>query len=983
MSNRGRIAIIVIAVLIILLFLSARGIAGFYTDELWYDALGQADVFWGILGAKIALAAIFAVFFAVLLVLNLWIADRLAPKTRAPGPEEQFIERYQQIVGRRAWLFRISVGVVFGLVAGVPVSSQWKDWLLFTHSVSFGEKDAQFGVDVGFYVFKLPFLTFVVDWLFAAMVIVLIITAVAHYLNGGIRLQVQGRRVTPQVKLHLSVLLALLALFKAAGYWLQQYKLTASTRGVVDGATYTDVNAQLPAIKLLFLISLLAAVLLIINVWQRGWRLPVIAVGLWGLVAVVAGAVYPAFVQRFQVQPAESSKERPYIERNIAATRTAMNLDNVEVVPYQLDSLDPQELEPNTSTLQNIRLIDTETMAPTYQKLEALRGYYQLSQLDVDRYEIDGRTQQVVIAARELNPSGLPGNTWENRHLAYTHGYGTAFAPGSAMTSNGQPAFIDTTTQSNTTPVLTQPAIYFGENVSDYAVVATKRSEISYSSSGQDAQVSYTGTGGVSMGSTLRRAAFALRFGEINLFTSGLITGDSRILYVRDVRARVQLLAPFLDFDSDPYPVIIDGRLKWIIDGYTTTDRYPNAQRADTDALPAGSGLDHRFNYVRNSVKAVVDAYDGDATFYIVDPHDPIIRAWSKAFPKLFTPEDQVPAELRAHFRYPEDIFRVQTNVWGRYHIEDPGDFYNRSDAWNVAQNPPKEQESRTATPVATVVGGTLASTRERRVPPYYTLMVQPGTNQLEFVSVRSFVPFSDDDQLKTLSAFMTVSSDPADYGKLRVYAMSSPLPDGPSLADSTMKSNFAQNLTLLDQSGSRVTFGDQQLIPIGNSLMYVRVWYVQATGQTPVPQVNSVTLTYGQSAFRGSTLEDVLNKAFGVQLNLDTVTGGGAVAPLPDVGGATTPTTAPPQSTTTTTPGSTTPTTIAGSPDQLLAQATAAYDAAQAALKAGDLGTYQAKLTQAYQLAAQAASLATGTPVTAVPTTPPASDAPPTTANA
>ena len=327
MSNRGRILLIAVVVLVVLLFLSARGIAGFYTDELWYDALGQTDVFWGVLGAKIALAAIFTVLFASLLVLNLWIADRLAPRTRAPGPEEQFIERYQQIVGRRAWLFRIAVGLLFGLVAGVPVSSQWKDWLLFTHSVSFGQKDAQFGVDIGFYVFKLPFLTFVVDWLFAALVIILVVTAVAHYLNGGIRLQVQGRRVTPQVKLHLSVLLAILALLKAAGYWLQRYKLVTSSRGVVDGATYTDVNAQLPAINLLFLISLLAAVLLIINVWQRGWRLPVIAVGLWGLVAVVAGAAYPAFVQRFQVQPAESTKERPFIERNIAATRTAMGTE--------------------------------------------------------------------------------------------------------------------------------------------------------------------------------------------------------------------------------------------------------------------------------------------------------------------------------------------------------------------------------------------------------------------------------------------------------------------------------------------------------------------------------------------------------------------------------------------------------------------------------------------------------------------------------
>jgi uncharacterized membrane protein (UPF0182 family) len=973
MSNRGRILLISVVVLLVFLFLSARGIAGFYTDELWFDALGQTDVFWGVIGAKIALAAIFTVLFASFLVLNLWIADRLAPRTRVPGPEEQFIERYQQIVGRRAWLFRLGIGLVFGLVAGVPVSSQWKDWLLFTHSVPFGQKDAEFGVDISFYVFKLPFLTFVVDWLFAALVIVLVITTVAHYLNGGIRLQVQGRRVTPQVKLHLSVLLAVLALLKAAGYWLQRYKLVTSTRGVVDGASFTDVNAQLPAINLLFLISLLAALLLIINVWQRGWRLPVIAVGLWGLVAVVAGAIYPAFVQRFQVQPAESTKEQPFIERNIAATRTAMGLNNVEEVPYQLDNIDPSELAPNQQTLQNVRLVDTEAMASTYQKLQALRGYYQIDSLDVDRYQVDGREQQVVLAARELNPSGLPGNTWENRHLAYTHGYGVALAPGSQITNTGQPDFLDTTVQSSTSPFLAQPAVYFGEKLSDYAVVATKRSEISYSASGQDQPVTYTGTGGVSMGSTVRRVAFALRFGEINLFSSGLITGQSRILYVRDVRSRVELLAPFLDFDSDPYPVIVDGQMKWVIDGYTTTDQYPYSQRADTSQVPAGSGLDHRLNYVRNSVKAVVDAYNGDVTFYVVDATDPLIKAWSKAFPKLFTPGDQAPADLQAHFRYPEDMFRVQTAVWGRYHIQDPGDFYQRSDAWNVAQNPPKEQNPTAAAAVTAAPGAAIASANESRVPPYYALMVQPGTSQLDFVLLRSFVPFSENDELKTMTAFMTVSSDPSDYGKLRVYRMSNPLPPGPSLADSQMKSQFAQNLTLIDQAGSRVTFGDEQIIPIGNNLMYARTWYVQSTGPTAVPVLRQVSITYGQSSYLGTSLEDALQKAFGVPLDLGTVVGGPIVTPPEgDNGsGGTTTTTTTPTTPTSEPTGPTTPTSV---PDveQLLSQANQAYADAQAALAKSppDLSTYASKLDEAYKLAAQAASIATGTPVTAVPAT-------------
>ncbi len=379
MSNRGRIILIVLAVLLVVLFLSARGIAGFYTDELWFDALGQTDVFWGVIGAKIALGRdLHRRVRRPLCVAQ--PLDRRPPGAqgpRCPGPEEQFIERYQQIIGRRAWLFRIGIGLLFGLVAGVPVASQWKDWLLFTHSVTFGaEGRRSSAMDVGFYVFRLPFLTFVVDWLFAAMVIIFIITAVAHYLNGGIRLQVQGRRVTPQVKLHLSVLLAFLALLKAAGYWLQRYKLTTSTRGVVDGATYTDVNAQLPAIKLLFLISLLAAVLLIINVWQRGWRLPVIAVGLWGLVAIVAGAVYPAFVQRFQVQPAESTKEqplhRPQHRRHEIGDEPRQRRGRA--VPTSTPSI-RQELQPNTRHARRTSgCIDTEAMAPTYQKLAGARA---------------------------------------------------------------------------------------------------------------------------------------------------------------------------------------------------------------------------------------------------------------------------------------------------------------------------------------------------------------------------------------------------------------------------------------------------------------------------------------------------------------------------------------------------------------------------------------------------------------------------------
>ena len=782
-------------VLLLLLFLSARGIAGFWTDYLWFDALGFGGVFSDLLLSRVALAAIFTVIFAVLLCVNLWVADRLAPRFRQPGPEEQFLERYQVMMrGRRVWFARIGVSLLFGFIAGIPVASQWKDWILFTHATSFGEKDPLFGVDVGFYVFRLPFLTFLMDWLFASLVIILIITAVAHYLNGGIRLQVQGRRVTPQVKAHLSVLLALLAILRAAGYWLQRYELLTSTRGFVDGATYTAVKAELPAINLLFLISLLAAVLLLVNIWQRGWRLPIIAVGLWGLVAVVAGTIYPTFVQRFVVQPAESERERPYIERNIAATKKAMNLDEVIEEPYRVDPLDSAELPANADNLQNVRLLDPAIVPDTFKRLQGLRGYYEFNDLDVDRYVLPGSddAQQVVLAARELNPADLPIETWEGRHLAYTHGYGLAMAPASKIKSDGNPAFINLNVEA-AGPDLARPELYYGEQLPGYAVVGTRRDEISLNSeTGAEESSRYEGGGGVEMGSFLRRAAFALRFGEWNLFVSNLISSESKILYVRDVIDRVKLLAPFLAFDNDPYPVVTNGQVKWVVDAYTATDRYPYAQMVDTSVLLPGSGLRMRFNYARNSIKAVVDAYDGSVKFYIVDENDPMAKAYQKAFPELFDPMAAAEPGLVEHFRYPEDLFRVQTSVYSRYHIEDPQQFYQRANAWNVAQNPPSTQ-STTQTVTETNAAGQVTRTREQRMPPYYTMLRLPGQEDLQFQLVRPFVPFSDRDERKELQAIMTASSDPNSYGQLRVLELDqSPLPEGPAIVDTDIKQTFA-----------------------------------------------------------------------------------------------------------------------------------------------------------------------------------------------
>jgi uncharacterized protein len=954
-GNRGRIALIVVFALLLILFLSARGLANFYVDTLWYRSVDQSDVYWSIIRTKLLLALVFSAGFAIVLWASLVVADRLAPLVRVDGPEEQVLERYREFVGNRQGLVRVATAVVFGLIAGLPTSGRWQEWMMFRNAVSFGVRDDQFDTDVGFYVFRLPFLSFLVGWLFATVVIITLLTAVAHYLNGGIRLQTGGRHVTPQVKLHLSALLAILALLKAADYWLQRYGLTTSRRGYVEGATYTDVNAQLPALQLLILISILAAVLFLVNVRQKGFRLPIMAVGLWSVVALVAGTIYPTVVQRFQVEPSESTREAPYIERNIEATRAAMNLDEVDVRPITIGAVSASDVEASVDAIADTRLLDPSIIGNTYQLDEGRRSGYKIGDLDVDRYVLDGRLQQVVLATRELDTAGAPIRTWEGRHLAYTHGYGVAFAPASRVDADGKPLYVAVVSPENGLG-LTRPEIYFGDGMSGYAVVDTNRT------GGEEtldpARPRYAGDGGVQLSSRLRRAAFWLHFGEYNLFGSRLVSDESRVIYNRDVRTRVEKLAPFLHLDADPYPVVSEGRLVWVVDAYTTTDRYPNAERADTRQLPAQSGLRHSFNYVRNSVKATVDAYDGTVRLYVVDPSDPIVAAWQKTFPSLFSSADEVPESIRTHFRYPEDLFRVQTNAYGRYQLLDAEAFYSQQLAWSVAQDAPSRQADAIAatTPgVTTTVpaSGRVNDSDSARFDPYYTIFHAPVEGaEPEFVLFRPFVPFSRNDERKQLQAYMTASSDPATYGKLTAYVLPEPLPDGPLTVASNINQRFSRELTLIDQAGSEVRFGDLQIVPVGAGLIYVRPWFVQAVS-SPIPVLDSVSVTYSGRSEVGTSLSDAIGKLFAVDVDLgdrqqDPDGSGGT--PTPDPGD----------------PG-TEPVTV----EELLADAERLFDEAQAAKLAFDSKTYEEKIEQAYERVRQAAELATGGDVTIDSTAP------------
>jgi uncharacterized membrane protein (UPF0182 family) len=956
-GRRGRTLLIVAVIAVFVLLTSLRGIAGFYTDYLWFDSLNQTGVWRGILGAKLSLALIFMVGFFLLAWTNLLIADRIAPPYRLAGPEDELLERYHDIVDDRMGWLRIVICVLLAIIAGSGVSSEWNSWVLFTNGGDFGIEDPQFHNDIGFYVFRLPFLSFLVDWLFASLLIVIIVTAVAHYLNGGIRVQPPSPRVTPQVKAHLSVLLAVLALVKTADYWLQRFELTTSTRGIVDGASYTDVRAQLPALNLLLLISLCAAALFVVNIFRRGWTLPAVAVGLWMFVAVVAGGIYPQYVQRFQVQPNESARERPYIQRNIEATRAALGLADVTTQRFQpqTNAADVQ-LAGAEPTVRNIRLWDpaARLSGQTFEQLQRIRNFYNINDVDVDRYAIDGQPTQVNIGVRTINPDGVPGDSWEAAHLAYTHGYGVVMAPSNASEGN-EPQFVmgDIPQRDVEGITLDQPGIYFGEDLDGYIVVDTNRDEIDFQDAeGETQTTTYTGDDGVQADSLVRRAAFALRFGDLNPLISDFMTDDSRVVYVRDVIERVTKLAPFLHADTDPYPVVVDGQVQWIVDLYTTTSRYPYAQMADTDQVASASGLDRRFNYVRNSVKATVDAYDGTVTFYVMDDEDPIINAYRDAFPDLFS-EDRLPQELEAHLRYPEDLFRVQTAAYARYHLDDPDDFFNQDDAWRVARDP----GTAGADPSTQVTNeqGQVTGAQAPRIAPYYQLLQLPNESgevspQAEMALMRPFVPFSEDDRSQLLTAFMAARMDPGHYGELVVYQMpSGNLPDGPGIAAATIQADetVSELESLLGRGGSEVLYGNLLLVPVDNAPLYVQPFYVVPEAETrQLPQLERVIAAFGDDVVIEDTLQEALVALFGERVATQERPGAEGEQPPPDGEGE-----PPPEE------GGT----AADEAARLLAEADRLFAQADAALREGDFATFGQRFEQARDLVTQANELLAG----------------------
>jgi len=928
-TRRWPLILIGIVVLTIILF---TALSGFVIDLLWYREIDHASVFWTVLRTKVVLALVFGLLFFGILYSNLLIARRIRPTTRVLSADQEVLERIRDVTDPLLrWGIPLGSALLAFLVA-LGVTGQWSTFLLWKNSAgaSFGTTEPVFGRDPAFYIFSLPWLRFLQGWLFSTLVGVTILVGIAHVLWGGIRPQAPmfADKVTPAARAHLSVLLGLIMLVKAWGYYLGRFDLLTSPRGVVEGASYTDVHAQLPALNFLTIVAVICAILFFANIRLRQWSLPIIAVALLALVSVLLGAAYPAFVQQFRVKPNEQQDESLYIQRNITATNQAFGLSNI--VAQQRDvsvgPLNAKQVAENAGTVSNIRVWRPVVLKENLQSVQRFKQYYDFNDVDVDRYQVNGEERVLMVSAREIAQQGLPSasQTWQNVHLAYTHGYAAVAAQVNTATDQGQPDYVlqdlPPTTTDPEALTLTQPRIYFGESDQEpFVVTNTNVNELDFQDT-PSTEASYTGTGGIPLSNFLRRAMFAWKFRDYNLLVSGSINSSSRIMIYRDIQTRVRKPVPFLKFDNDPYLAIVDGQPQWIWDAYTSTDEYPYSQAVDLqEAAPGQDSSTVPFsgtvNYLRNSVKAVVDAYNGSITYYayLSGPNaDPIVQVWAKAFPGLFTDIADAPPALAAHFRYPENLFQVQAFQYANYHVTDATLFYQKRDFWAIPDDPTLPASGQAA----------------ESIRPYYQLIRLPGQQTEEFELVVPFVPADR----QNMVGWMAASSDGADYGKLTVFRF----PEGRTIEGPTQvfarinqDARFSSERTLLGQAGSVVLFGDFLVIPIEDSFLYVQPVYVQAQ-QTPIPQLHDVIIVNGSGG--PVTIADNLQDALRDAVSGSVPTGGG--------GGPS---------------GGTTQQQI----QRLLQQAQTHFENAQAALRSGNLAVYQSEIEAAQAAVDQAAKLA------------------------
>lgn len=821
-----------LVVLALVLFLVLPSVASFYTDWLWFVETGYESVFARRLSAQVVTGAAAAILAFVVLAVNLRLALAFLAQpyvvlggAGAGGP--LVLDRRQ--IRRLANLGTLAVS----LVMGVSLSTRWLDVLEYVNAVPFGETDPLLGRDIAFYVFALPVLDAGRGTLMLLVGLSMAASAALYAASGGLGFDVQrGFTAAPRARQHLSLLLAVLFLLMAAGAYLDVPRQLVTPSGIIYGASYVDVHARLPLLRASVAVLAACAGLAVYHAFAaRLWPV-VLAFGLY-LAVWLGGAVYAAATQRFVVAPNEQAKELPYIVHNIAATRKAFRLDQVEERELSGDAeLTPADLARNTDTLENVRLWDHQPLLDTFAQIQEIRTYYDFVSVDNDRYAIDGRYRQIMLSVRELNSESLPNRSWVNERLTFTHGYGLTLGPVNQVTSEGLPVlFIKDLPPVSTADLrLEEPSVYFGELSNSYVLVQTKAQEFHYPKGDDNVYTTYSGRGGVPIGSFWRRLLFAIRFQSTDIVLTEQIGPDSRILFHRRIHERVREIAPFLTYDSDPYAVIADGRLFWIQDAYTATDAYPYS-------TPVNGGL----NYIRNSIKVVVDAYHGTTTFYLADPDDPIARTLARVFPRLLKPLDEMPASLRSHLRYPEDIFAIQTAVYSTYHMTNPSVFYNKEDQWEV---PSLES------------GGRPAPMR-----PYYTIMRLPGEAKPEFIQMLPFTPRRKDN----LAAWMVARSDGPHYGRLFVFQFpKQKVVFGPRqiVARINQDQVISPQITLWNQQGSEVIWGTLLVVPIEESLIYIRPLYLRASGGR-IPELKRVIVAYQNQIVMAETLQEALDGIF------------------------------------------------------------------------------------------------------------------------
>ncbi|MBA8795612.1 hypothetical protein FHX74_003248 [Friedmanniella endophytica] len=932
---RRRGAILPTLIIVAVLIVAFAIYTGVWTDRLWYVSMGFGSVFSKLLATRIGLFAASGLLMAAAVYGAAALAFRTRPRGRPVGPTSPALERYREALESRFMVIMIAVAVLVGLFAGGAGLGRATLYLAWINSTPFGTKDPKYGLDISFFVFDYPWWRFVLSYAFTLFVLAALVSAIVHYVVGNVRFSGPRRGASGAAQAQLSVIIGLAVLVKGVGYWFDQYGLEIADAPRFTGMGYTADHATSNAKIILAVIAGLCALLFFANAALRRWMVPTISLVLLLLAAIVLGIVYPAAVQGLSVRPDEPDKERPYIGWNIAATRAAYGVDKVAIQNYSAETTATAgQLQSDAEALPGVRLIDPAVVAPAYEQLQQVRGYYAFpSVLDVDRYPIDGSTVDTVVAARELDPDNIANKSWNNLHTVYTHGYGLVAAYGNRRQSDGEPDWIPTGSGSGSAIVTDQPRIYFGELLDSlgYSVVGARPNgqSLELDNPSNDNQLyTYTGQGGVPLSSLWRRILYAVKFTDGNLLLSDRVNDQSRIIYDRSPKERVQKAAPWLTVDRDSYPAVVDGRLVWIVDGYTTSNSYPNSQRvslqdatSDTQSAAGtiGQQLDTKINYMRNSVKAVVDAYDGTVKLYQWDTNDPVLKTWEKAFPGTVLPRSEISPDLLAHFRYPQDLFKVQRSILARYHVTDPNSWYLNSDLWKVPLDP---------------VSGTSTDQLES---PYYLSVKWPDDDAANFSLTGVFVP----NARNNLAAYMAVNADASspEYGQMRILRMSdSTQIDGPQQSFNAMinSNQVAETLRPFLNQGSNQTgvkYGNLLTLPVGGGLLYVQPVYTQreGTGGGQYPVLQFVMARFGQSVGIGQTLQAALDQVFAGDSGANTGEGGSTGSSnggsTGNSGGG----------------GSTGNATV----DKELAAAQASYAAAEKALRDGDLAGYQQNIKE------------------------------------